>query len=136
MSWNSSTNTKKFIAAVALSTVFAAGVAPASAHHSFSMFDFSKEVTLTGTVSKFEWTNPHSFIWVDVVNAEGKVETWGAEGQSPNFLGRRGWSKDTVKPGDKVTLVISPLRDGRTGGMFKSMTLPTGKVIDQRGTSQ
>jgi Family of unknown function (DUF6152) len=106
------------------------------AHHSFSMFDITKEVELVGTVSKFDWTNPHSFVWVDVTGSDGKVVTWGAEGQSPNYLGRRGWSKDTLKVGDKVTLVIMPLRDGRPGGMFKRLTLPDGKVIDQTGIPQ
>jgi len=127
---------KRLIAAIALAGVLTGAVAPARAHHSFAMFDFTKEVTLTGTISKFDWTNPHTFVWIDVVNSEGKVETWAAEGQSPNYLGRRGWSKDTIKPGDKVTLVLNPLRDGRTGGMFRNMTLPGGKVIDQRGTPQ
>jgi hypothetical protein len=127
---------KRLIAAIALTGVLIGAVAPARAHHSFAMFDFTKEVTLTGTISKFDWTNPHTFVWIDVVNSEGKVETWAAEGQSPNYLGRRGWSKDTIKPGDKVTLVLNPLRDGRTGGMFRNMTLPGGKVIDQRGTPQ
>lgn len=127
---------KRLLTAAAATAFFVANVAPALAHHSFAMFDFTKEVTLTGTISKFDWTNPHSFVWIDVLNSEGKMETWGAEGQSPNYLGRRGWSKDTVKPGDKVTLTLNPLRDGRTGGMFKSMTLPDGKVIDQRGTPQ
>jgi len=127
---------KSLIATIALTGVLIGAVAPARAHHSFAMFDFTKEVTLTGTISKFDWTNPHTFVWIDVVNSEGKVETWAAEGQSPNYLGRRGWSKDTIKPGDKVTLVLNPLRDGRTGGMFRNMTLPGGKVIDQRGTPQ
>jgi len=127
---------KRLLAAIALTGALMAAVAPAGAHHSFAMFDFTKEVTLTGTIAKFDWTNPHTFVWIDVVNSEGKTETWAAEGQSPNFLGRRGWSKDTVKPGDKVTLVLNPLRDGRSGGMFRNMTLPDGKVIDQRGTPQ
>lgn len=127
---------KKILSRLLMSVALMAIVAPVDAHHSFAMFDFTKEVTLTGTINKFDWTNPHTFVWIDVVNGEGKVETWAAEGQSPNYLGRRGWSRDTVKTGDKVTLVLNPLRDGRTGGMFKNMTLPDGKVIDQRGTPQ
>jgi Family of unknown function (DUF6152) len=123
---------KRFICLVGLLAALTA-VSPVSAHHSFAMFDVSKEMTLTGTINKFDWTNPHTFVWVDVVNGEGKIETWAAEGQSPNYLGRRGWSRDTVKPGDKVTMVIMPLRDGSTGGMFKRLTLPSGKVIDQSG---
>jgi Family of unknown function (DUF6152) len=115
------------------SVVLCLTATPLLSHHSFAMFDLGKEVALTGTVNKFDWTNPHSFVWVDVVGSDGKLVTWGAEGQSPNYLGRRGWSRDTLKPGDKVTLVIMPLRDGRPGGMFKRLTLPDGKVIDQTG---
>ena len=124
---------KKTIGSVALFALLTVGVMPAFAHHSFAMFDMSKSVTLEGTIKQFDWTNPHTFVWVNVVNGKGETETWGIEGQSPNFLGRRGWSKNTVKPGDKVSVVISPLKDGRTGGMFRSMTLPTGKMITQMG---
>ena len=73
-----------------------------SAHHSFAVFDMTSEKTITGTVSKFEWTNPHTFIFVDVPNDKGVIETWAIEGMSPNYLGRRGWSKTSVKPGDLV----------------------------------
>ena len=124
---------KKTIGSVALFALLAGVVMPALAHHSFAMFDMSKSVTLEGTIKQFDWTNPHTFVWVNVVNGKGETQTWGIEGQSPNFLGRRGWSKNTVKPGDKVSVVISPLKDGRTGGMFRSMTLPTGKLITQMG---
>ena len=124
---------KKTIGSVALFALLAVGVMPAFAHHSFAMFDMSKSVSLEGTIKQFDWTNPHTFVWVNVVNGKGETETWGIEGQSPNFLGRRGWSKNTVKPGDKVSVVLSPLKDGRTGGMFRSMTLPTGKMITQMG---
>ena len=64
------------------------------AHHSFAAFDMSKEQTITGVVSRFDWTTPHTFIWVDVANDKGVVESWGIEGMSPNYLGRRGWSKN------------------------------------------
>ena len=124
---------KMTIGSVALFALLAGVVMPALAHHSFAMFDMSKSVTLEGTIKQFDWTNPHTFVWVNVVNGKGETQTWGIEGQSPNFLGRRGWSKNTVRPGDKVSVVISPLKDGRTGGMFRSMTLPTGKLITQMG---
>jgi hypothetical protein len=106
----------------------------ALAHHSFAMFDTSKQVDLAGTVTRFEWTNPHTFIWV-AVEKQGKVENWAIEGQSPNFLGRRGWSRNTLKPGDKVTVSISPLRSGETGGMFQKITLPNGNVMTMQGDS-
>jgi len=105
----------------------------ASAHHSFAPFDLTKEKTITGTVSKFEWTNPHSWIWVDVTNEKGGVDSWAVEGMSPNYLARRGWTKTTVKPGDKITISVRPLKSGENGGMFVRATLADGRVLTQSG---
>lgn len=113
--------------AVAIAVLLAA--TPALAHHSFTMFDSTKMVTLTGTIKEFQWTNPHTFTWIDVPNASGGVDTWGIEGMSPNYLGRRGWTKNTLKPGDKVSIVISPLKDGSKGGTFLRCTLADGTVM-------
>jgi hypothetical protein len=104
-------------------------VTPAAAHHSFDMFDMTKQVTLTGTIKEFQWTNPHTWTWIDVPNDKGGVDTWGIEGMSPNFLGRRGWSKRTLNPGDKVTITIYPLKEGKMGGTFLHATLPDGKEM-------
>jgi hypothetical protein len=101
----------------------------ALAHHSFTMFDSSKEITLTGVIKEFQWTNPHTFTWVDVPNASGVVETWALEGMSPNYLGRRGWSKNTLKPGEKITVVIYALKDGEKGGTFLRCILADGKAM-------
>jgi hypothetical protein len=116
----------------------AIGSVELSAHHSFAAFDMSKEQTITGVVSRFDWTNPHTFIWVDVTNEKGVVETWAIEGMSPNYLGRRGWSKNSVKPGEKITVSIRPLKEGKTGGMFiraqigDRVLMPTGAPTDER----
>jgi len=99
--------------------------AGAWAHHSFAMFDQSKQVTVAGTVRDFEWTNPHAFI--EVEDAQGK--TWGVELNSPNNLVRQGWKRTILKPGDKVTVVLNPLRDGKPGGLFNAVTLPSGQVL-------
>ncbi len=112
----------------ALGLLLAAGAA--QAHHSFAMFDISKTVTMSGSVKKFDWTNPHTWLWLDITNAKGDVETWGFEGMSPNYLGRRGWSKNTVQVGDKVTVRVYPLKDGLKGGSYVSVTLPSGKVMN------
>jgi hypothetical protein len=104
-------------------------VTPAMAHHSFDMFDMTKQVTITGTIKEFQWTNPHTWTWVDVPNDKGGVDTWGIEGMSPNFLGRRGWTKHTLNPGDKVTITIYPLKEGKLGGTFLHATLPDGKEM-------
>ncbi|MGB6451199.1 MAG: DUF6152 family protein [Steroidobacteraceae bacterium] len=106
----------------------------ARAHHSFAMFDIRQEQTLTGTIKEFQWTNPHTWVWIDVPAASGgAVEEWGIEGMSPNFLGRRGWTRDTLKPGDKVSIVIHPVKGGRKGGSFLRVTLANGTVMNMMG---
>src|SRR6516225_3988161 len=89
----------------------------AFAHHSFAMFDQSKQLPLKGTVREFQWTNPHAFIHIDVPNAEGGSDLWKVELNSPNNLKRQGWKSNIMQPGDKVTVVINPLRDGTKGGL-------------------
>src|SRR5215510_3775283 len=110
-------------AIAALTVALMAAGASVAAHHSFAPFNMQAEKTITGTVKQFDWTNPHTWLWVDEMNEQGGADTWAIEGMSPNFLGRRGWSKSTLKPGDKVTLVIRPLRDGSKGGMFVRATM-------------
>ena len=104
-------------------------ITAAAAHHSFAMFDQSQQVTLKGTVSEFQWTNPHAWIHLDVPNANGVKDTWQVELNSPNNLKRQGWKSTSVKPGDQVTLVLNPLKDGSKGGLFVSITLPDGSVL-------
>jgi len=111
----------------------AASGVTARAHHSFAPFDLTMEKTITGTVSRFEWTNPHSWIWVDVPNDKGGVDAWAVEGMSPNYLARRGWSKSTLKPGEKITISVRPLKSGDKGGMFVRATLSDGRVLTQSG---
>ena len=116
-------------AAIALSLTAGAAV-PALAHHSFAMFEFQASKTVTGTVEQFDWTNPHTFIWLEVpTGANGATERYGFEGMSPNYLGRRGWSKSTLKPGDKVTVTYHPLKDGSKGGTYQKVMLSDGKEL-------
>ncbi len=107
--------------------------AAALAHHSYAMFDLSKTVTLQGTIRDFQWTNPHSWIWIDVPGSDGTPQQWGIEGMSPNYLARRGWSKHTLNPGDKVSVLIHPLKGADHGGSFLSVTLADGTVMRQSG---
>jgi len=102
-----------------------------SAHHSFAMFDRSKETTIVGAVHEFQWTNPHSWIELEVPNETGGIDRWSIELNSPNNLARQGWKSDSVKPGDKISVVIWPLRSGEKGGLFISLTLPSGQVLDE-----
>lgn len=117
----------RFPVALALAALFLC--APVIAHHSFAMFDQSKTVTLKGTVSEFQWTNPHAFIHVEVPDDAGGKTEWQVELNSPNNLRRQGWKSTSVKVGDAVTLVMNPLRDGKKGGLFVSVTLPDGTVL-------
>jgi hypothetical protein len=115
------------IASLAVTVFGFAG--PAGAHHSFAMFDRQKEVVLKGTVKAFQWTNPHSFIEIDVADEKGAVQAYSIEMNSPNNLTRQGWKSTSLKPGDKVTVVMNPLRDGQVGGLFLSVQLSDGKVL-------
>jgi hypothetical protein len=101
----------------------------AMAHHSFGGFDMQKVATVAGTVREFQWTNPHIWIQLNVVNPQGRIEEWGFETASPNVLGRRGWSKKMLQPGDKISVTYHPSRDGSHGGAVMSVTLPSGKVV-------
>lgn len=102
---------------------------PASAHHSFAMFDQTRQLSLQGTVHEFQWTNPHSFIEFATPSADGGEEIWSIELNSPNNLKRQGWKSSSLRAGDKVTLVFNPLRDGSRGGLFVSVVLPDGTVL-------
>ena len=113
---------------VAASIAAAALAGPASAHHSFAMFDQSKTVVLKGVVGEFQWTNPHSWIQLDVAGRP-QAGRWSIELSSPNNLGRQGWKRTTLKAGDVVTVTINPLRDGKKGGLFNSIVLPGGKKL-------
>ena len=117
----------------ALWLALAALPAAALAHHSYAMFDLSKTVTLQGTVRDFQWTNPHSWIWIEVPDANGAAQQWGIEGMSPNYLARRGWNKHTLRQGDKVSVLIHPLKGVEHGGSFLSVTLADGTVMRQGG---
>jgi hypothetical protein len=123
----------KTAGALWLAVAVAALPMAARAHHSYAMFDLSQTVTLQGTIRDFQWTNPHSWIWIDVPDAQGAAQQWGIEGMSPNYLARRGWSKHTLRPGDKVSVVIHPLKGVERGGSFLSVTLADGTVMRQSG---
>ena len=106
---------------------------PAAAHHSFSMFDNEHQAKVEGTVTKFEWTNPHVYIQLEVADADGKVHPYAVECANPGILNRVGWKFNLIKPGDKLKLVISPLRSGEAGGLLKEVVLPDGRVFNNGG---
>jgi hypothetical protein len=104
---------------------------PALAHHSTAMFEWGKESTIQGTVQDFQWTQPHT--WIDVLvsdpQAPGGSATYGIEGMSPSYLARVGWNKRSLNPGDKVTMTIYPLKDGRKGGFCVRVKFADGHVL-------
>jgi hypothetical protein len=104
------------------------------AHHSPVMFDRGARKTLVGTVVEFAWTNPHSSITMDVPTANGGTERWGVEMGSPNSMAKAGWRSTLLKAGDKVTVVVNPLKSGEPGGIFVSITLADGRTLGGRPT--
>ena len=114
---------------IALPAAAAALALPAAAHHSFAMFDNTRSVTLHGKVTAYQWTNPHSYLDIDAEDGKGGIKHYTMEMTSPNMLHRGGWSSRTVKAGDVVTAVMSPLRDGQSGGLLLELTLPSGKKM-------
>jgi len=106
---------------------------PAFVHHSGAMFDVSKEATVTGIVREFNWTNPHSSFKLEVSDTTGKSEIWAVEMNGPQNLMHDGWKRSSLKLGDKVTAVVHPLRDGKPGGTYVSVTLADGTVLKGTG---
>jgi hypothetical protein len=116
-----------------LATAVTAASDRASAHHSFAMFDTANQVTISGVVTAFEWTNPHVYIEVDVTDAKAVARHWTIELGSPSILMRGGWKFNALKKGDKITAVVSPLRNGDPGGLLARITLPDGRLLGNGG---
>ena len=126
-------------ALVIVATIMAGAAGPASAHHSFAMYEPTKELTLKGAVKTFQWTNPHVTLWVLVQPEDGgAAQEWSLETTSPGALTRAGWTRRSVKAGDRVSVTFSPLRDGSHGGQLKTVTLlDTGQTfVASRGKEE
>ena len=108
------------LATAAVAAGLLAGTPPAMAHHSFALFDVSKTVSLEGTVKKFDWTNPHSWITPEVLEPDRTVSEWLIELPSAATLARDRWNKNFVRPGEKLIIHVNPLKDGRKGGALVS----------------
>jgi hypothetical protein len=115
-----------------LAAFLVAAIGSTQAHHSAAMFDMSKTVTVQGTVKEFQYTNPHSWLQVLVVSPDGKTVEWGFETEGPSTLLRVGIKLKTFQPGDKVTVVAHPMRDGRPAGAWISATKADGTVYNLR----
>jgi hypothetical protein len=105
-------------------------VSPALSHHSHAMFDHTKEVSVTGTVTQWVFRNPHAFLFIDVKDENGEVVNYSIEMSNiPNMI-TRGFGQTTFRPGDKVTAKVHPLKDGRPGGNYVTITAADGKIYD------
>jgi hypothetical protein len=121
----------KFTTFVGLSIVFGlvGAAVPLSAHHSFAAeFDGTKQINLTGVVTKVDWVNPHAWVYVDVKGDDGVVN-WALESGAPNALYRAGWRKDDLKVGDKVTFSAFLAKDGSHTAAAREVTLPDGRKV-------
>jgi len=117
--------TKLMLVSAAIAMI--AGAASVRAHHSFAAeFDANKPVKLKGTVTKIEWMNPHAYFYIDVKDASGKVETWGLEMGSPNGLMRQGWTRNSMKVGDEISVEGSMAKDGSKIANARTVTLGDG----------
>jgi uncharacterized protein DUF6152 len=102
---------------------------PTPAHHSVAMYDLTHQSSIKGTVTSFEWTNPHVYIYIDVTDDKGNVKNWFAEGNSPNIMARIGWTRNQFKPGDKITAWGFLRKDGGPGLRLMKVVLPDGKEL-------
>jgi hypothetical protein len=118
----------KSTAGLVLAAGLLSNAVPAHAHHSYAMFDLKARATVSGTIAKLEWNNPHVFVWVYVPNTSGAYDLYGLEAGAVSLLTRYGWTKSTVKPGEKVTVEYFPLKDHRPGGAFIKLTHADGTV--------
>ena len=119
----------------ALFVWFLAICAPAVvlAHHSFAMFDHEHQIKLTGTVSEFRWQNPHVYIHLEAPDPKGKQRHWTIEGANPGILNRIGWKFNMIKKGDRITVVVAPLRTGEAGALLKQVKLADGRKFANGG---
>jgi hypothetical protein len=121
-----------------LALVIATAVAapPALAHHSYAMFDVSKNIAIEGTVKEFLWTNPHSWIRLEVMDSKGKPQEWGIEMGSLTILVSLGWNPKTLQPGDKIRMTVHPLKTGLPGGDVVSLDSGGHNTVKNDGGAQ
>src|SRR5262245_18199792 len=120
--------TRLRIACLGLVALASSGVA--LAHHSFAVYDHNRTLNLSGTVTRWQWSNPHAYLDVDVHDASGTVKHYTLEGTSINMMQRTGWRSNMIKVGDKVTVVVAPLINGEPGGLMLEIVLANGEKRD------
>jgi hypothetical protein len=118
--------------ATVIGLVFAgigACIMPAAAHHSGVMYEPTRTLTLNGTVKQFSWANPHSWLYVVVTDEGGRPLEWALESNSTANLTRRGWKRDTLKAGDKISVTLRPMKDGTRGGTIENVVTASGQKL-------
>jgi len=126
---------REFHPSLLIAATFAAAQ-PAFAHHSFAMFDMGQQKTISGTVKSVEWTAPHVWIWVSAGDGSSDIQTYGIETVDPGALARwDGWTRQSLHAGDKVTVEVHPLRDGKPGGSLIRITLADGRILNAQQPS-
>jgi hypothetical protein len=118
---------RSLVARIAVAAVLGIAASLVSAHHSFAMFDQTKQVTIVGKVTDVQWTNPHVWVFLDGAPVGGKKDHWGVEFTSKVHLTRRGFTSDMVKVGDNVEFTVNPYRDGKSGGRFVAVKMASGE---------
>jgi uncharacterized protein DUF6152 len=119
----------KFLAFFAMIAALLIVSGPISAHHGSAAFETGKQIVMKGTVTRWFWANPHCFLSFDVKDDGGNVEHWVAETSNPPDMINRGWSKETFKPGDEVTVSVEPVKSGKPAGRLLDVVLPSGKKL-------
>lgn len=117
--------------ALGLSCILLISATPALAHHSFVMYDQTRQLTLEGIVKEFKWTNPHSWLEIAIVNAQGQEEVWPFEMSTPRSMAQVGMNPASILPGQEVTVTYNPMRDGSVGGNYLSVQMPDGTVFER-----
>lgn len=118
---------RSLVARTTIAAVLGVAASLVSAHHSFAMFDQTKQVTVIGKVTQVQWTNPHVWIFLEGAPAGGKKERWGVEFTSKVHMTRRNFTSDMVKVGDNVEFTVNPYRDGKPGGRFVAVKMASGE---------
>ncbi len=123
----------RLVASTAAALALLAAAAPALAHHSFASYEPNKQITFKGTVTRFEWANPHVYIHMDAAGADGTVKHWLIECANPGILDRVGWKWNMIHEGDKIAVIVAPLRSGEPGALLKAVRLPDGRTFGNGG---
>ena len=112
------------------------GAVPAMSHHSNSAYQVDQVITVTGIVKEWKWTNPHTWLYLTVDDGKGGNVEWAAEGRAPGVLGRAGWDRSVLKAGEKVTVHLSPAKDGSRVGIIARVTKEDGTILGNDGPNQ